>query len=110
MSALKRYNSATQSAPPWPLTPKILRQNPRLIVPDDESVSPKVVQIKKVEESFDIKPDVDDSKAVFIAETWPALAPVKFEPRVELDPRQRQTKMLTTRSRKTIKRESLAFA
>ena len=56
--------------------------------PTEDSVSPKVVQIEKVEESFDIKADVVNSNAVFIVDTWPALASVKFEPRVELDPRQ----------------------
>ena len=53
------------------------RQNPRLIVPDDESVSPKIVKIE--EESFNIKPDVAGNNAIFIEDTWPVLAPVKFE-------------------------------
>ena len=88
MSALKRNNSATQSAPTWPLTPKTLRQNPRLPFPVNKIVVPKFKQIEEVKESFDLKPDVDKSNAVFIADTWLALAPVKFEPRVELDPRQ----------------------
>ena len=85
MSALKQKDSATQSAPPWPLTPKTLRQNPRHPFPNEEIVAPKVEQIEEIEETFNLKPDVDN--AVFIADTWPALAPVKFEPEIALDPR-----------------------
>ena len=49
-------------------------------------MSPKDAKI--VEKSFDIKTNVADNNAVFIKDTWPALAPVKFKPHVELDPRQ----------------------
>ena len=82
MSALKGNDGATQSAVPWPLTP-IPRQNPRLIAQGD--VSPKHAEVP--EETFDIKPDVSGNN-VYDEDTWPELAPVKFEPAVELNPRQ----------------------
>ena len=84
MSALEQNENATQSAPPWPLTP-IPRQNPRLLAPENESVSQKDAEV--AEESFDIKPEISGNN-VFIEDMWPALAPVKFEPSMELDPRQ----------------------
>ena len=37
------------------------------------------------EESFNIKPDLSGNY-VFVKDTWSTLAPVKFEPTVELDP------------------------
>ena len=84
MSTLKRKDSATQSAPPWPLTPRTLGQNARLPFPDNDNeiVAPKVEQIEENEVTFNLKPDIDN--AVFIADTWPALTPVKSL--VELDP------------------------
>ena len=39
-----------------------------------------------IEETFDIKPDVASNSYTFIEDTWPALALVKSEPTVELDP------------------------
>ena len=74
-------DSATQSAPPWPPTP-IPRHNPRLIARKEASPD----QTYASEATFDIKPEVRDHK--FVEDTWPNLAPVKFEPKVELDPRQ----------------------
>ena len=64
MSALKRNDSATQSAPPWPLTPKT----------NNKVIAPKVEQVEEVEAIIDLKPVVDEDNAVFIADTWPALA------------------------------------
>ena len=84
MSNYKQNEKVTQSAPPWPLTP-IPRQNPRLLAQDDEDASPENGGI--VEEFFDIEPDVGGDN-VFVEDTWPELAPVKFEPKLELDPRQ----------------------
>ena len=72
-------NSATQSAPPWPLTP-IPRHNPRILAPN---ASPNRAE----EVSYDIKPDIGEGN-VYIQDTWPELSLVKFEPAVELDPRQ----------------------
>ena len=77
-------NSATQSAPPWPLT-HVPRQNPRIIA---QNASPNR-ESNKV--SFDIKPDIGEGN-IFVKDTWPELAPVKFEPTVELDPRQEPNK------------------
>ena len=71
---------ATQCAPPWPLTP-IPRQNPRLLA--QGSVSPKHAEV--LEEIYDIKQDVSTNN-VYVKDTWPELAPVKFEPAMELDP------------------------
>ena len=72
----------TQNAPPWPLT-LIPRQNPRLLAQGD--VLPKHAEVP--EETFDIKPDVGGDNE-YVEDTWPELAPVKFQPAVELDPRQ----------------------
>ena len=65
MSALMRNKYATQSAPPWPLTP-IPQENPRLLAQENKSVSPIVADV--AEESFDIKPDVSGNY-VFIEDT-----------------------------------------
>ena len=72
-------NSVTQSAPPWPLTP-VPRHNPRILAQD---ASPNR-ESHKVE--YDIKPDIGEN--MYVQDTWPEIALVKFEPAVELDPRQ----------------------
>ena len=74
-------NSATQSAPPWPLTP-IPRHNPCILAPNS---SPNRAEAPEAE--YNIKPDIGEGN-VYVQDTWPDLAPVKFEPAVELDPRQ----------------------
>ena len=77
----KRMDSATQSDPPWPLSP-IPRHNPCLLARENASPNREETQ----EATFDIKPDVGAN--VYVEDTWPELAPVKFDPMVELDPRQ----------------------
>ena len=67
MSARKQ-NDATQSATPWPLTPCLQRQNPRLPTEDD-NFAPKIEDIEEVEATIDEKPMVDVPDAVFVANT-----------------------------------------
>ena len=52
----------------------------------DANSLPQPDRTEAPEATFNIKPDVGDHK--FVEDTWPHLAPVKFEPKVELDPRQ----------------------
>ena len=107
MSAHEQYDNATQSAPPWPLTPKNSRQNPRLLSPNNVVVAPKIERIEEVEAVIDLKPDVDAENAEFITDTWAALAPVKFEPQVDSTPAKRLT--TTTHSKRTSTPASPAF-
>ena len=71
----KRMDSATQSAPLWPLTP-ITRHNPRLLAQD---ASPNRAEVPEV--TFDIKPDIGKGN-VYVEDMWPELAPLKFEPAI----------------------------
>ena len=54
----------------------------------DNAIAPKIEDIEELEAAIDKKLNIDAPDAVFIADTCPALAPVKFEPEVALDPRQ----------------------
>ena len=56
--------------------------------PSLDEIAPKIEDIEEVEAAIDVKPDVFAPDAVFIADIWPALAPVKVEPQVAFDPRQ----------------------
>ena len=81
MSALSPAKSATQSAPPWPLTTPLSRRNPHLstIVPssdDDENEPANDAVEPKIKVSLDLKEE--DVDVEHIEDTWPALAPVKF--------------------------------
>ena len=94
MFALSSVKSATQSAPPWPLTTPLRRRNPRLstIAPisDDEEGEPANDAVnQKVEVSLELKEEDVNVDVVHIKDTWPALALVKFEPDPPADARQR---------------------
>ena len=54
----------------------------------DDGRRPNFEDIEEVEAAIDEKTIVDTPDATFITNTWPALAPVKFEPEVALDLRQ----------------------
>ena len=80
----QKQNDATQSAPPWTLTPRLQRQNPRLPL---TTLRQRSKTLRKLRRPSTVNRTLTLRTPFFIADTWPALAPVKLEPQVALDPR-----------------------